>query len=470
MSHLQMYSEYKESGVAWLGEIPKHWGAPRLRYLARITTGGRNTEDKKPDGDFNFYVRSQKVERIDSYSFEGEGILTAGDGVGVGKVFHHVNEKLDFHQRVYLFYKFPEYVSARFLFYYLRIFLIIDLKLYNAKSTVDSIRLPTLKNFQVCLPPILEQTAIARFLDYKVGKIDRFIRKKKQLIKLLNEQKAAIVNEAVTKGLDPTVPMKDSGIAWLGEIPAHWEVRKLKTMSKTTSGATPLSSNQAEYYDGEIPWVRTTDLTDDFVTIDDIPIRITNKAVAETACSRLPIGSVLVGMYGGAGTIGKNGLLMTAAVTNQAVCGIFPSSIFVSRYLQFYLHFYRPFWMITASGTRKDPNIGQEHIRNLLVAMPPRSEQEQIVDFIESETAIIKMTITTIQKEIALTEEYRTALIAEAVTGKIDVRGYAMRDEGLEAYEGLGARGLGLETVDEEGEDLLEEPEDAGAYGNGENE
>ena len=236
MNNLKPYKNYKPSNIAWLGNIPEHWQVIKLRFLSKITTGNKNTEDKVSIGRYNFYVRSQKIEKINSFSFEGEGILTAGDGVGVGKVFHYVNEKFDFHQRVYLFYNFPDTVNGKYLFYYLRNYLIIDLMLYNAKSTVDSVRLPTLKDFAVSIPPKEEQRAIANYLNYKLAKIDRFIQKKKQLIKLLNEQKAGIINDAVTKGLNPNAKMKPSNIEWLGDIPEHWEVIKLIGMCSFVRG------------------------------------------------------------------------------------------------------------------------------------------------------------------------------------------------------------------------------------------
>ncbi len=113
------YPKYKDSGVEWLGEIPEHWETSRLKFLCNITTGGKDTENKVDDGKYPFYVRSQTVERINSYSFNGEAILTAGDGVGVGKVFHYVNSKFDFHQRVYMFYAFKK-VAGRFLFEYIK--------------------------------------------------------------------------------------------------------------------------------------------------------------------------------------------------------------------------------------------------------------------------------------------------------------------------------------------------------------
>lgn len=199
---LDANAKMKSSGIDWLGDIPEHWEMIKLQYLCRIRTGGKNTEDRKAEGEYNFYVRSQKIEKIDSYSFDGEGILTAGDGVGVGKVFHYVNEKFDYHQRVYLFYKFAEKVFPKHLFYFLKTYLKIDLMLYNAKSTVDSVRLPILKSFQVITPPKDEQIKIVEFIETETATINQTISTIEKEIALVQEYRTTLIAEAVTGKID----------------------------------------------------------------------------------------------------------------------------------------------------------------------------------------------------------------------------------------------------------------------------
>ena len=139
------YPHYKPSGIEWLGDVPAHWEVRRLRSLANITTGGQDTINQQDDGKYPFFVRSQTVERIDTWSFDGEAVLTAGDGVGVGKVFHYVNGKFDYHQRVYKFSDFSA-VLGKFFFHYFRALLRFEVLQGTAKSTVDSLRLPMLQN------------------------------------------------------------------------------------------------------------------------------------------------------------------------------------------------------------------------------------------------------------------------------------------------------------------------------------
>lgn len=190
--------KFKPSGIEWLGDIPEHWEVKRLKYLSEIKTGEKNTEDRVEDGMYPFFVRSQEIERINSYSFEGEAILTAGDGVGVAKVFHYYNGKFDYHQRVYRISHFKE-VIGKYLFYYLKVNLIKEILRYNAKSTVDSLRLPMFQNFLIIYPKDTEeQTAIVQQIETSTQKIDATISKIEREIELMQEYRTAIISEVVT--------------------------------------------------------------------------------------------------------------------------------------------------------------------------------------------------------------------------------------------------------------------------------
>ena len=240
---------------------------------------------------------------------------------------------------------------------------------------------------------------------------------------MLKEKRQAVISHAVTKGLNPDVPMKDSGVEWLGQVPEHWTVAKLKWKATTTSGSTPTTSKFELYYeDGSIPWIRTTDLNND--DLYETPILITPRAVNDTACSIIPVNSILIAMYGGAGSIGKHSLLKFESTINQAVCGVLPSKFFNPDYLHKFYEFYRPFWMIGASGTRKDPNIGQDHIKEALVSVPPLDEQVQIAEYILKMQLKFDDLTCKAESAIQLMQERRTALISAAVTGKIDVRNW----------------------------------------------
>ena len=191
----------KPSGVEWLGDVPEHWEVRRLKFLAHIKTGGRDTVDRKDDGDYPFFVRSQTVERIDSYSFDGEAVLTAGDGAGVAKVFHHYVGKFDYHQRVYKFSNFRN-IRGKFFFYYLSCTLRYVAFRETAKSTVDSLRLPMLQNFPVALPPSDEQVQIVEAIETETATLERSLTTVKRKIELLREYRTRLIADVVTGNLD----------------------------------------------------------------------------------------------------------------------------------------------------------------------------------------------------------------------------------------------------------------------------
>ena len=187
----------KESGIDTVGLIPIDWKTRRLRFLCDIMTGNQDTQDANPDGKYYFYVRSPNVERSDSYTFEGEGILMAGDGAGAGKVFHHAYGKYAIHQRVYCFYNFRD-INTNFFYYYISLLFSIDMEKGSAQSTVPSVRMPMIKDFIFCFPPLHEQEAIAKMLDSKCTQIDSLIAEKESLIADLTEYKKSLIFEVVT--------------------------------------------------------------------------------------------------------------------------------------------------------------------------------------------------------------------------------------------------------------------------------
>lgn len=188
----------KDSGIDWLGEIPEHWELKRSRYICKITTGSKDTENREDDGIYPFFVRSQTIERISTYSYDGEGILTAGDGVGVCKVWHYINGKFDFHQRVYLMYDFVN-IQGEFLFYFMRQNFIHDVLKQSAKSTVDSLRRNMFLDFVVAFPEdTKEQQSIVRHIETECTIINAKIAKTQKLIELLTEYRTALISEVVT--------------------------------------------------------------------------------------------------------------------------------------------------------------------------------------------------------------------------------------------------------------------------------
>jgi type I restriction enzyme S subunit len=411
------YPKYKPSGIEWLGEIPEHWETKRLKYVSSITTGDKDTVDSIEDGEYPFFVRSQTVERLDTYTYDGEAVLTAGDGVGVAKVFHYINGKFDFHQRVYKFSDFKK-VMGKYFYYYIKENFYKDVLKLSAKSTVDSLRLPMIQNFMFAVPSIDEQLAIAAFLDRETERMDSLIAKKERQIELLQEKRSALISHVVTKGLDPSAKMKDSGIEWLGEIPANWEVKRLKHVGDAVIGLTYEPSYVVDQGDG-ILVLRASNVSDGRIVFEDnvfvktkIPERLITKVGDILICSR----------SGSRALIGKNAKIDrdSAGVTFGTFMTVFRSVC--TSYL-FYV--FNSTLFDYQSGAFLTSTINQLTVGNLYsfeVPIPPLSEQSAIAHYLDLETTKIDTLIKKVQASIETLREYRTALISAAVTGKINVR------------------------------------------------
>lgn len=404
------YDKYKDSGIEWIGEIPDSWNNVRLRFLCNIQTGNKDTVDKNEYGEYPFYVRSPIIERIDTYSFDGEAILTAGDGVGAGKVFHYVNGKFDYHQRVYNLHNFNK-ICAKFLFYYLKENFYKEIEQSNAKSTVDSIRLPMLLDFPIVFAKDLkEQEAIAGYLDRKCGAIDETIEKQKSVIEKLKEYKQSIITQAVTKGLDKSAPMKDSGIEWIGQIPQHWDSIKLKykfRIKKDIAGE--------EGFD-------ILSVTQQGLRIKDIS---TNEGQLAMDYSKYQIVKP-------SDFVMNHMDLLTGWVDCSAYFGVTSPDyrVFVNtdqkncnnQYYNYVFQicyknkiFYGLGQGVSGLGRWR---LQSDKFLNFRIPIPPYNEQEQIVQYINKKCSEIDKTIEDKEKLIEKLLEYKKSLIYECVTGK----------------------------------------------------
>ncbi len=282
----------------------------------------------------------------------------------------------------------------------------------------------------LAVPPEPEQRAIAAFLDRETAKIDALVAKKERLIELLQEKRTALITRAVTKGLpaaaaaqaglDPHAPMKDSGVEWLGEIPAHWEVLALKRrVRRIQTGTTPPTSETRYYEDGTIPWYGPGSFT------DDLPIQGSAKLIAQGAArdgvARLfEAGSVLVVTIGA--TIGKVAYMEHSGSCNQQITGItFDRQHVQPKYAAYQLKSLEPVLRGIAPNTTL-PILDQEEVGYLRLALPPEPEQRAIAAFLDQETARIDALVAKVREAIERLKELRSALISAAVTGKIDVR------------------------------------------------
>ena len=274
------------------------------------------------------------------------------------------------------------------------------------------------------LPPPDEQAAIVRFLDHTNRKIDGWVRAKRKLIGLLNEQKQAIIHRAVTRGLHPDVPLKPSGIPWLGDIPMHWEVPRVKQCArKISKGTTPSTEGRAILESGPVRFLKAENISAGRIT--DKPLCFideeTNRVIRRSQLAENDILFVIAGA-----TLGKTAVVsaeVLPANTNQAVAFIRPNTRVVPSFLELWLQSPRIKELIWLNAVQSaQPNLSMADLGNFVTPVPPRNEQQEILDFVKEATKPMSDAIARTEREIALMQEYRTRLTADLVTGKLDVR------------------------------------------------
>ena len=291
-------------------------------------------------------------------------------------------------------------------------------------STFTELSKTNLQELTIGDPPLWEQRAIADFLDRETARIDALVAQQRELIKLLQEKRTALISHAVTKGLDPDVAMKDSGVEWLGEIPAHWEAKRTKFAATLRSGHTP-SRQKAEYWkDCTIPWFGLADvwqIRDGQVEhVQETAEKISEIGLANSAARLLPAGTVILSRTA---SVGFSAILGVDMATTQDfvnwVCG--PS--LRPEYLLYVFRAMGPeFRRLTMGSTHQ--TIYMHDVSGFSTPIPSVSEQDEMVAFVRKETAATDAMIAKVNEAIKHLNEYRTALISAAVTGKIDVRHY----------------------------------------------
>ena len=379
-----------------------------------------DTIDKQDDGQYPLYVRSQTVERTDKWSFDGEAVLTAGDGVGVGKVFHYANGKFGYHQRVYKFSDFRD-VLARFFFLYLKATLRFEVMRGTAKATVDSLRLPMLRNFPISLPPYVEQAAIIRFLDHAGERIQRYISAKKKLIALLEEQRHNTIQEAITGTINVQTGRRHRAyrsppVEWLNEIPEHWTTKRLKHVASIRRGQvdprlpehrekTLIAPNHIPNGGGQISQGETADEQG----ADSGKYEICAGDVVYSKI-RPHLRKATIAEFDGLCSADMYGITMNEEELAPSFFLHLLLSDAVTRYT------------VDCSMRVAMPKINREALGNCWLAYPPVAEQRAIVRWIKETTRDLEAGIETTRRNLSLVEEFRTRLISDVVGGKLDVR------------------------------------------------
>lgn len=431
MSRYKAYSEYKDSGINWLNNIPTHWGLVRFKNIFKIqkriagvlghdvlsiTQRGVKVKDTESgDGQLSMdYSKYQLVYKND-FAMNHMDLLTGYVDIssfnGVTSPDYRVFTLDDKKQHPKYFLYLLQLCYIAKIFY----------PLGQGAAQIGRWRLPTeaFNEFVAPTPSYDEQQSIVAFLDHETAKIDALIEKQQRLIELLKEKRQAVISHAVTKGLNPNAPMKDSGVEWLGEVPAHWRVWKIAhAFGSIGSGTTPRSDNLSFYENGNTPWLNTGDLNDG--ELYKCERSVTKIALAEYSTLKLyRENSLAIAMYGA--TIGKLAILRFSTTVNQACCVFGESEIVSIKFLFYWLFAFRRQIISLAIGGGQ-PNISQETLRNLRLACPNMAEQSSIIDYLDLESAKFDELAEKSNRAIEMLQERRTALISAAVAGKIDVR------------------------------------------------
>ena len=424
---MKPYPKYKDSGVEWIGEVPEGWGVKKIKHSTyvkgRVGWHGLNSNDFINEGpilvtgtDFSngkidwstcYHV---SVEHYDKDPFiqlkENDLLITKDGSIGKVAIVQGLEGQATLNSGVFVTRPLKNQYLTAYLYWILNSSVFSCFIDYNKTgSTVLHLYQDTFENFSFPIPPIQEQKTVCYYLDRQTTQIDDLISKKQKLIELLKEERAAIINQAVTKGLNPDAPMKDSGIEWLGKVPEHWEVKRLKyVIALFDHKRVPLSGEERG---------KMTNKIYDYYGASGIIDRVDNY--------------IFDGEYILIGEDGANLLARNSPLAFKAIGKFWVNNhahILKPKYgsLDYFTNLLESIdYTIWVSGSAQ-PKLTAENLANIEIVEPPLKDQTMIVQFIEEKTLKIDNYISKIYQKIELLKEYRTALISEAVTGKIDVR------------------------------------------------
>ncbi len=424
----------KDSGIEWIGEIPEDWNVIRFKDKYRNVkeiAGEKSSEYERLALTLNGVIKRPKddSEGLQPKEFDGYQILRDNDFI-----FKMIDLQNISTSRVglspYTGLVSPAYIRfsaknkneyTKYTYYYLMsMYYNCVFNSLGGDGVRSALNASDMGNLKIPMPKLETQQKIVAAIESKTTKIDALVSNEEKQIEKLKAYKQALITETVTKGLDKTAKMKDSGVEWIGEIPEGWEVIQVKLIATTCSGGTPTSSDYANY-DGDINWVCSYDLHESEIT--NTGKTLTEKGANSIAGELQSPNSILIAMYGGAGTIGNSGLLKCYARTNQAICSVhFDETMMNPKYAFYETIFLRKFWMYFAVGTRKDPNISQETIRNMKYLVPSYREQETIAKYLDSKCTQIDKLISLKESKIEKLNTYKKSLIYEYVTGKKEIK------------------------------------------------
>ena len=413
----QKYAEYKDSGVEWLGEIPSSWKLTRLKFLAKIKNG-QDYKHVETETGFPVMGSGGQFTYSSTYMFDKPSVLLGRKGT-IDKPLY-IDEPFWTVDTMY-YTEVQKEIDVKY-FYYLSKTILFDR--YSTNTALPSMTQENLNNFEFSVPSVkLERTQIAAFLDHETAKIDSLIEKQQKLIALLKEKRQAVISHAVTKGLNPNAPMKDSGVEWLGEVPEHWEMCPLKYLCDFSGGGTPTKDNLSYWESGSIPWVSPKDMKTFW--LDKTQDYITEKAVTESSTNFIEKDSLLIVVRSGilqrTIPIAINRVPVTMNQDMKAL-KFNKKRMNVEYSANYILGNMKGLLLEWSKDGATVESLEHEYLANSQFPVPPVEEQEQINFSINNQMVVFKALEEKSLAGIDLLKERRTALISAAVTGKIDVR------------------------------------------------
>lgn len=440
---LPRYLEYKDSGVEWLGEVPAHWNVDALRRRAALNPSKSEIRELPGDamvsflpmeavgesGELDLSRTRQISDVLSGYTYFREGDVTfakitpcfengkgarmvglyGGHGFGTTEltVARPNPDLLDSHYLDWVFRSTPFRKRG-------------EAAMYGAggqKRVPDEF----VREFAFGWPSVEEQISIARFLDRETARIDALIAEQETLLALLAEKRQATISHAVTRGLDPNVPMKDSGTTWLGEVPAHWNVLAIKQCSPVQRGASPRPIDDPKYFDedGDYAWVRISDVSSSGGLLESTDQRLSELGASLSV--KLDPGSLFISI---AGSVGKPCITKINACIHDGFV-YFPSLKIPPMFLFRIFEAGACYAGLGKMGTQL--NLNTDTVGAIQIAVPPNSELNEILRFLEEKLSDLDVLASHARAAASLLSERRSALISAAVTGQIDVRGLGER-------------------------------------------
>lgn len=425
MAKYKAYTEYKDSGVEWLGDIPSHWNVAKTMRYFKIAMGQTILKEQlEDDGEWPVYSATEGNSYF-GYVSSPQVKLSVGDlviparGNSIGSV-KLVSGKSTTTQTTIYCKHLTQAIYPAFAYYFMlgnreNLF-------WFTQTAIPQITVEEVGCNPILLPTYEEQGVVASFLDRETAKIDNLIEKQQQLIELLKEKRQAVISHAVTKGLNPDVPMKDSGVEWLGDVPEHWELVPLKYLCNFSGGGTPTKDNLSYWQGGSIPWVSPKDMKSFWIS--ETQDYVTPKAVKESSTNYVEEGSLL--MVVRSGILQRNipvAINIVKVTMNQDMKALRFNERMKAHYAAYFINGNVNSLLLewTKEGATVE-SIEHEYLANSLIPVPPTDEQHSIIKSISDEMKRFESLEEKALTGIRLLQERRTALISAAVTGKIDVR------------------------------------------------